>query len=156
MPVLAIPHLQRIGQVREVLLDSSGTQILGLLLAEGGFLQGRRILDYLAVESVETTHVLAAERYIAPSSHTVDGQRLHGRPVLRPSGEEVGLLDDFHFDPATGQITALQLSHGLVDDLLKGKEIVALTGPVVTREAAILLEDWENFREASGVEVPQL
>jgi uncharacterized protein YrrD len=54
-------------------------------------------------------------------------------------------MDDLHFDPSTGRVVALQLSRGLVDDLLGGKEIVAVSGPLVTGEAAILLDGSDDL-----------
>jgi uncharacterized protein YrrD len=140
LPVLAGPQLRRIGRVQEVLLSAGGESVCGLLLEGGGWLQPRRVLDYRAVTAVGDTHVLADEVYLPDDVATRCCQDLHGLPVLGTGGAEVGLLDDLHFDPATGQVTALQLSHGFVDDLLSGKEIVALSRPAHTGEAAILLD----------------
>jgi uncharacterized protein YrrD len=141
LPVLAGPRLKRIGRVQEVLLSADGAWICGLVLDAGGWLSQRRVLDFQAIRTVGDTHLIAAdETYLPEEVGTRCCQELHGLPVLRGTGEEVGFMDDFHFDPETGQVTALQLSHGFVDDLLKGKELVALTGPVVAGEAAILLD----------------
>jgi uncharacterized protein YrrD len=140
LPVLAGPQLRRLGRVQEVLLSPGGDRVCGLLLDGGGWLQPRRVLDYGAVTAVGPTHVLADESYLPDDVATRCCQDLHGLPVLGAGGDEVGLLDDVHFDPATGQVIALQLSHGFVDDLLSGKEMVALQGPVFTGEAAILLD----------------
>jgi uncharacterized protein YrrD len=139
LPVLAVPQYGRIGRVQAVLLSPDGARLCGLALDGGGWLQHRRVLDFSAVRTVGPTHVLAEEVYLADAGGARCCQDLHGLPVLAAGGEEVGLLDDLYFDPATGQVTALQLSHGFVDDLLSGKEIVALSQPVFTGEAAIVL-----------------
>jgi uncharacterized protein YrrD len=141
LPVLIGPKLQRIGRVHEVLLSADGARICGLLLDAGGLLRPRRVLDFRAVKAVGDTHLLAGESYLPADGGTRNCKELHGLPVLRTTGEEVGVLDDFHFDPATGQVTALQLSHGFVDDLLSGKEVLPLAGPAHAGEAAILLGD---------------
>lgn len=158
LPVLAGPRYRRIGRVREVLLSPDGSRLCGLVLDGGGWLQPRRVLDYQAVKVVGPTHVLAEEVYLADHDGTRCCQDLHGLPVLGAGGEEVGLLDDFYFDPDSGRVTALQLSHGFVDDLLSGKEVVACHGPVFTGEAAILLDGpGDTFGGAvSRDEVPEL
>jgi uncharacterized protein YrrD len=138
--VLAGARFRRIGRVQEVLLADDGSRVCGLVLEAGGWFQQRRVLDFQAVQAVGETHVLAEEIYLTDEGKTRCCQELRGLPVLRPGGEELGLVDDVHFDSRTGQVTALQLSHGFVDDLLSGKEVVALTGPLQTGEAAILLD----------------
>lgn len=145
LPVLAAPHLKRIGQVQEVLLTADGTRLCGLLLEGGGWLQPRRVLDFQAVRAVGPTHVIADEVYLDEAVQTRCCQELHGLPVLNRAGDEVGILDDLCFDPETGQVTALQLSRGFVDDLLSGKQIVALAGPVHAGQAAILLDGPGDF-----------
>jgi len=140
LPVLSGPELRRIGRVQAILLSGGGDRVCGLALDGGGWLQPRRVLDWQAVTAVGSTHLIAEETYLADDAETRCCDDLHGLPVLGAGGEEIGLADDFHFDAATGQLTALQLSHGFVDDLLSGKEIVPLAGPVHPGEAAILLD----------------
>lgn len=141
LPVLAGPELRRIGRVQEVLLSSDGSRVVGLQLESGGWLKAPRVLDYAAVKMVGPTHLVAEETYLPEGVATRCCDTLHGLPVLGADGAEIGLADDVHFDEATGRLTALQLSHGFVDDLLSGKEILPLAGPMITGEAAILLDE---------------
>lgn len=149
LPVLVGRQMRRIGRVQELLLRGDGTRICGLVLDGGGWLSQRRVLDFTAVRSVGQTHLLVdAESYLSVESlvmqspaRTYPCKELRGMPVLRVSGEEVGTLDDIHFEPQTGRVTALQLSRGLVDDLLSGKEILPMESAMTTGEAAILLGD---------------
>ncbi|HEY3368073.1 MAG TPA: PRC-barrel domain-containing protein [Symbiobacteriaceae bacterium] len=138
LPVLGGPQLKRLGQVQEVLFSPDGRQVCGLLL-DGGWFQPARILDYRAVQTVGETHVLAAEVYLTQENGAKSRQDLHGLPVLRGNGEEAGLMDDLVFDAATGAVTGLQLSRGLVDDLYHGKTVIPLEADVIAGEAAILL-----------------
>jgi uncharacterized protein YrrD len=140
LPVLTGPKLKRIGRVHKVLLSTDGARICGLVLDAGGLLHPRRVLDFRAVKAVGDSHLLAEEAYLPADRRTRCATELHGLPVLRGTGEEVGVLDDFHFDSRSGQVTALQLSHGFVDDLLSGKEVFPLAGPALAGEAAILLD----------------
>lgn len=140
LPVLAGPHMKRIGRVQAVLVHRDGSRLCGLVLETGGFFHPRRVLDFKAVKAVGATHLLAEEVYLDDESDTCCGETLHGMPVLDGAGEELGMMDDIHFDPSGGRIVALQLSRGFVDDLLGGKGIVAISGPMVTGEAAIMLD----------------
>lgn len=157
LPVLAGPQFRRIGRVQGILLASDGSRVCGLTLDGGGWLQPRRVLDYLAVKAVGSTHLIADETYLTDDVKTHCCDDLYGLPVLEADGAEIGLADDFVFDAATGRLTALQLSHGFVDDLLSGKEILPLAGPVQTGEAAILLDGpGDSVGGALTNEVPEL
>lgn len=157
LSVLAGPKLKRIGRVQEVLLNVEGTHICGLVLDGGGWLSPRRVLDYQAVTAVGDGHVLAAEeQYLVNDGKAHCCQDLQGLPVLRRTGEEMGTLDDFQFDPTNGRVTALQLSRGFVDDLLRGKESIAVNGPVYAGEAAILLDGPGELYGGAGDEVSEL
>lgn len=140
LPVLAGPRMKRIGRVLQVLVQRNGTRLCGLVLDTGGLFQPRRVLDFQAVRAVGPTHLLADEVYLDDETGTCCGEALHGMPVLDNAGEELGTMDDLHFEPNTGRIVALQLSRGFVDDLLGGKGIVAVSGPMMTGEAAIMLD----------------
>ncbi len=140
LPVLAGPDLRPVGRVQEVLISQDGLRLCGLVLETGGLLSRRRVLDYQAVRAVGSTYVLADERYLEDEAETRCGSALTGLPVLDGSGEELGTLDDLYFEPSTGEIRALQLSRGFVDDLLSGKAILPLDGPALTGEGAILLD----------------
>jgi uncharacterized protein YrrD len=137
--------MKRIGRVLEVLISRNGSRLCGLVLDTGSLLHPRRVLDFRALRSVGATHLLAEEAYLDDETGTCCGEALHGLPVLDGAGEELGTMDDLHFDPSTGRVVALQLSRGLVDDLLGGKEIVAVSGPLVTGEAAILLDGSDDL-----------
>ncbi len=140
LSVLVGPDMRPVGRVQEVLISRDGRRICGLVLGAGGLLRRRRILDYQAVKAVGATYVLAEERYLEDEPDSRCGSALTGLPVLDGSGEELGTLDDLHFEPNTGEIHALQLSRGFVDDLLSGKAIVSLSGQALAGEGAILLD----------------
>lgn len=140
LPVLVGPKLTVAGRVQEVLLSADGAQICGLVLEAGSWFSPRRVLDFQAVRLVSETQILADEVYLPAEAQVRGCQALHGLPVLRHTGEEVGFLDDLHFEAGTGRLTALQVSRGFVEDLLSGKEIVTVNGPVQTGEGAIVLD----------------
>jgi uncharacterized protein YrrD len=140
LPVLAGPRLRRIGRVQEVLLTRDAGRVCGLALDGGGWPSPRAVLDFQAIRAIGESYVLAEERYLTEEDGARCCREFRGLPILTAGGAEVGSLDDFQFDPETGRVTGLQVSRGFIDDLLSGKEIVALAGPLYAGEAAILLD----------------
>lgn len=139
LPVLAGEQMRRIGRVKEILVSRNGLRLCGAVLETGGLFSKRRVLDFGAIRAIGSTYVLADERYLEDEENTCCGEALHGLPVLDGTGEELGMLDDLHFEPSTGQVHAFQLSRGFVDDLFGGKQIVPVSGPAIAGEGAILL-----------------
>lgn len=145
LPVLICPDLRRVGRVQDALVAPDGRRICGLVVDGGGWFRPRRALDYRAVQAVGPTCVLAArEAYLAAVDDRCCSRRLVGKPVLTSAGDEVGTMDDIHFDATSGDVTALQVSHGFVDDLLDGKQVLQAPGSLLLGDEAILMapDDW--------------
>jgi uncharacterized protein YrrD len=142
LPVLCGPGMRRIGRVQEVLFAPDGMRVAGLVLGGGGWFRPPRALDFQAVRAVGETCILAErESYLPPDLHHPPIRSLRGKPVLTGDGVEVGTMDDLHVDPATGTVTAVQLSRGMMDDLLSGKRVLTPPPALVLGEEAILMED---------------
>lgn len=156
LPVLSGQRFKRIGRVCEVLVHPDGARICGLVLDPGGLFRPRRVLDFKAVKAVRSTHLLADEVYCEDVAQTCCGGTLQGLPVLDGAGDELGTMDDIHFDPSTGRIVAMQLSRGFVDDLLGGKGIVAVGERFIAGEGAISLAAPAELAGGLADEVPEL
>jgi len=124
LPVILAPAGRRLGQACDLALSPAGGAVLGVVV-EGGWPRSRRILDRRAVAGWgPDALVAAAEQWLAPEAG-LPAAALAGKPVLAPPGRELGQLDDLEFDPASGTLTAVGLSAGLVADLLHGKSRLA-------------------------------
>lgn len=133
--------MNRLGWVQELMMTSDATHVAGLLLDGGGLLHPARILDYQGVLAVSETHLIAKEVYLPEAAKLRRRRELQGIPVLFASGAEAGILDDFIFDPLTGQVKELVLTRGLVDDLFQGKALLQLEAPLMAGESAMVLQD---------------
>lgn len=145
LPLLVGPDLRRIGRVQDVLVTRDGRRICGLTVDSGGWFRPLRVFDYRAVRAVGPTCLLAGrEAYLDPDHDHHCGKQLVGKPILSSTGDELGMMDDFHFHPSTGEVSALQISQGFVDDLLDGKQVLQAPGALFLGKEAILMapDDW--------------
>ncbi|MBM7868101.1 hypothetical protein GTO89_15160 [Heliobacterium gestii] len=71
--------------------------------------------------------------------------RCEGHPVRTQAGRPLGQVGDLLFDPAQGQLTALEVSDGLMQDLLTGR--LQLPWPDVTEwrtDSVIVADHWQD------------
>jgi uncharacterized protein YrrD len=149
LPVHQPPTMRTIGTLQDALLAPDLTRIVGFSLTKAGLFRRRphRVLAWAAIKALRPTHLVAEADFIEVSDGPVAAMDLRGRPVLGPDRSEAGFLDDIHFDPITGRIIALQLSHGLVDDLFQGKGLVAVDGPLMVWDDLICFPAPEQMAE---------
>lgn len=145
LPLLVGPDLRRVGRVQDVLVTRNGRRICGVTINAGGWFRPDRIFDYQAIRAVGPTCLLAdRETYLDAGGDHHCGKQLLGKPILSSTGDEVGMMDDIHFHPSTGEVLALQISQGFVDDLLDGKQVLQQPGALLLGQEAILMApgDW--------------
>ncbi|ABZ84425.1 conserved hypothetical protein [Heliomicrobium modesticaldum Ice1] len=71
--------------------------------------------------------------------------RCEGHPVRTQAGRPLGQVGDILFDPAQGQLTAVEVSDGLMQDLLTGR--LQLPWPDVTEwraDTVIVADHWQD------------
>lgn len=132
LPVHQPPQMRRLGTLQDALLAPDLARIVGFSLTGASFQWRRRpqVLAWEAVQALRPTHLVAEAQFLESDDGLIPALVLQGRPVLGPDQSEAGFLDDIHFDPLSGRIMALQLSNGLVDDLIQGKRVMAVDRPL--------------------------
>lgn len=143
---------QEIGKVREILFDPGSFRIQALLLDEGGWLSGPRVVCWEAVEEVRKTGVTVpssaavttlkhepGEQRETPERRCLQKGGLKGRRLLSADGLEIGVIEDILFEVAHGTVVGVEVSKGLIQDLLDGRSEVFFRGePKVTDESVCL------------------
>ncbi len=133
LPVISQDRGEELGRVQDLLYDEQTGNLKGLLLADGGWLRQPRVVDFASVagrgpksftvnDAGDVSHELpsGARRW----------QEIKGLRLLNQEGQEMGLVEDLVVDLPSGQVQALEISTGLVNDLLEGRREVSLGGSV--------------------------
>ena len=62
-----------------------------------------------------------------------------GRRVYTNTGIELGVVEDILFDQATGRLEGIEVSDGILEDIIQGRNILPLFGRVEFAEDNIMV-----------------
>jgi uncharacterized protein YrrD len=116
-----------IGKIRDLVVDPSGREVIGIVLADGMF-SGSRVAPWKAVQafgpdsvvidmakSVVKASALPEIKAVLDSKNRIKGLRL-----TTTKGRELGKISDFLFDESTGDLVGYELSSRLFSDAFDG------------------------------------
>jgi len=118
--------------VRDLIFDTTGQRLLGLLVDEGGWFHAAQVLPFEQVESIGEDAVMITDLNAVVSARDVPGlsevlsgnHKLIGTQLMTTDGEDLGSLADLYFDEQTGQVTGYDVSGGIFSDLSGGRSFV--------------------------------
>ncbi len=110
---------QTVGKVKDLVVDQSGRQVLGFVIAEG-FLQGTKVASWMAVQAIGPDSVIlnSAGSVVKPSEapdikSVLDKDlAIRGLRLQTTAGKDLGKVDDFQFDDTTGAVLGYELTEG--------------------------------------------
>jgi uncharacterized protein YrrD len=120
LPIITRDNGKRVGQVVDFIIDRNGTRVLGILVDEKGIFSSARVvawpgilvlgIDVVIIDS-EASVVKASE---VPEIEEVLGRGfvLVGNRVETTEGRELGVIENFYFNPATGAVEGFELAGG--------------------------------------------
>ncbi|HEX3031712.1 MAG TPA: PRC-barrel domain-containing protein [Bacillota bacterium] len=160
LPVLEREQGSTLGAVRELLYDDEGRRVEAVLLEEGSWFKGAKVVRWGDVLDVTENGVTVPSQTVIQDTReekeladlSKHRQGLRGYKLINDAGEELGIIEDILFDPVTGHVLGCELSQGVVQDLLEGRWEALLPEDLVVRENTLLISQGEAeiFQPDSG------
>ena len=75
-----------------------------------------------------------------------DFYQIHDKEIYTKKGINIGLVKDLRINEETGYIECLEVSNGIIADIINGRGLVPLIGKIKFMDDCILVED-EAFQE---------
>ncbi|OIQ55210.1 PRC-barrel domain-containing protein [Neomoorella thermoacetica] len=133
LPVISQDRGEELGRIQDLFYDETSGSLRACLLADGGWLRQPRVVDFTALQArgpgaftVSGAGAISHE----PPPGTRRWQELKGLRLLNRDGRELGIVEDLVVELPSGQVKALEISTGLVNDLLEGRKEITLEGQV--------------------------
>jgi uncharacterized protein YrrD len=147
LPVFCKKEGKFAGTVKDLAFMRNGREFAGILVEpKSGYSLTRRFIkkeSVLKFESetivIDTAESIQNLRKSEFENRYSDSVSIRGLKVFSRNGQELGFVEDFLFDPSTGYMEGIELSDGLVQDILRGRNTLPLLGNVEFAEESIFV-----------------
>ncbi len=120
LPVVTRDSGTKVGQVEDFIIDRNATKVLGILVDEKGIFGSDRVVAWAGILVLGLDVVIIdSEKSVVKASEVPEiaevlerGFVLVGNRVETSAGRELGEIENFFFDPATGAIEGFELLGG--------------------------------------------
>jgi len=148
LPVISATDGMKIGTLKDIAFCKDNKGILGFILEKGSHaIKGNVILlrDVLSLGNdaliIDNSNCLLEYRKFRKTCELQEDIQLRGLKIYTHSGDDIGIVQDVLFDYKTGKVEGVQVSDGLVQDLLMGRNILPFLGKVEIGNNNILVEN---------------
>ncbi|MGB9851143.1 MAG: PRC-barrel domain-containing protein [Moorellaceae bacterium] len=142
LPVIALETGEELGRVEDLVWEKTGPHVVGVLFSQDGLFKNRRFLELKKLKGYgpDALMVDGTTSLTTPFPEgTLHWRDCRGKKVLDTQGKELGLLEDVELEWPSGRIVGLELSLGLVDDLLEGRQTASLKDRSLTWGSDIVI-----------------
>lgn len=142
LPVVEELSGQIVGRVRDLDYTPGSRAISGLVVERSGI---RRPIyvnkDRILIIGDHAVIIEQGEHVPAPRRKSVSP---YTRAYL-PDGREAGVITDYSLDPKTAAVTQLELSRGMVDDLIRGRQHISHFALMeFSQDIVVWPESWQD------------
>lgn len=147
LPVICADSGKKAGSVKDVIFCPKQREVRAFLMESKGWSGKKRLVwlqdilslgrDAVVVSNMGNVTGLSKVEY---GNALKDEGALLGLRIYSKTGEDLGVVRDVVFDPGTGRIEGVEVSDGLLQDLLQGRRMMPLFGRVEFGEENLLVD----------------
>ncbi len=148
LPVISASNGLKIGNLKDVVFSKENKGVIAFVMEKGGNpVKGNVVMlhDVLSLGNdaliVSNPDCLLNYRKFKKSFEKSEKIELRGLKIYTRQGEDIGVVQDILFDYRTGKVEGVQVSDGLVQDILRGRSILPFIGKVEISNSNILIEN---------------
>ncbi len=129
LPIISLKEGQQIGYVRNLVINPKTKAVAAFVVDPKGFFKEQRIIPFNRVVSIgQSAITVSTENQVEKATNLPDildllkeKAAIVGLKVLTENGKNLGFIDAFYINPATGSISSLDLSGGKIEGVFTGK-----------------------------------
>ncbi|QOR35697.1 PRC-barrel domain-containing protein [Clostridium sp. 'deep sea'] len=133
LPVIALDTGQKIGSVIDVIYSVSQRRLIGLLIEKVALINSKLVITPENIINIgnDTVTITSNNALYKPSSipdvyQAMAEQGFNNQRLISRAGDELGIIDDLVIDENSGILVALDISGGIISDLIYGRKRIEL------------------------------
>lgn len=146
LPVICVDNGKKIGAIKDVIFCPGQKKATALVLERKGCQVARRIILLKDILSLGRDAVVVNDcscitelKKVKDLEEFKEKGEIKGLKIYTKSGEDIGTVKDILFDYKTGTIEGVEVSDGLLQDIVQGRNVLPLFGKVEFSEENILV-----------------
>ncbi|GAE90041.1 PRC-barrel domain-containing protein [Acetivibrio straminisolvens] len=159
LPVICAADGKNLGIIKDIIFCPKEKSVVAFLIERKGYNIRKRVVfasdvlslgkDALIVNDADDVKDL---KKVQNRPEFKDKWDILGLPIYTKTGEDLGIAKDVLFDLRHGKIDGIEVSDGLLQDIVKGRSVLPLIGKVEFGEENILVdsEAVEEMMETGG------
>lgn len=147
LPVLETETGQQIGEVQDVLVNVADAAVCEIDVNSTKLFSGVKVISFADVQSVGRDAVMVSSRVLLSDKEEKIADDCHhladlcGKAVFTECGLQLGIVSDLVYNECTGEITAYELSDGLITDFISGLKVMPLPQIQVVGEDRLIVPE---------------
>ncbi|MCG0277532.1 MAG: PRC-barrel domain-containing protein [Thermanaeromonas sp.] len=141
LPVINLAG-EELGRIEDLIWEGGNLQLKGVLVSPARLFTGPRFLELREIQTCGPD-ALTVNKDQALSTGLPEGSLswadFRGKRVLDTTGRELGILEDVEIEWPSGRVVKLEVSQGLVEDILNGRKLLDISGSTVTWGSDVVL-----------------
>jgi len=147
LPVISARDGFKIGTVKDVIFNNEKKCVLAFLMDKGIYAVKGNVILLNSILSLGNDALIIDDplnlieyRHFKKLYNLNERTNLRGLRIFTQTGEDLGIVQDVLFDYKTGKIEGVQVSDGLLQDIIMGRNILPFFGRVEIGTGNILVE----------------
>lgn len=148
LPVISARDGLKIGTVKDMVFSADNKGILAFLMEKGSYAVKGNVILLRSIISLGNDAVIVDDpvnlleyRRFKKLYQLQERKNLRGLKIFTHTGEDLGVVQDVLFDYRTGKVEGVQVSDGLVQDIIMGRNILPFFGKIEIGNSNILVEN---------------
>ncbi len=159
LPVICVNDGKRVGVVKNIIFRPKTKTLLAFLLECKSYELKKKVVlaeDILSLGKdaviIKDLNSLRGLRQAKNTDELMDKGEVIGLRVYSKAGEDMGVVKDVIFDYKNRTIEGVEISDGLIQDIVKGRNVLPLLGKVEFGEDILLVDNEavEEMMETGG------
>lgn len=140
LPIISASDGGIVGRVKDFLVSDKDKSIYGVTL-EGNLFNSARIILLEDVLRIGKDAMIVYSKDVVRNSNSSPHYSMRDKEVYTRDGINLGIVKDIRINELNGEIECVEVSDGIIADIVNGRSVLPLIGRVLFSDSSIVVEN---------------
>lgn len=140
LPIISASDGGIVGRVKDFLISDKDKSIYGVTL-EGNLFNSARIILLEDVLRIGKDAMIVYSKDVVRNSNSSPHYSMRDKEVYTRDGINLGIVKDIRINELNGEIECVEVSDGIIADIVNGRSVLPLIGRVLFSDSNIVVEN---------------